>query len=129
MGLDWGGTDESLLRGVDNYGKAVRDAVHRIAQYWAPILEDDAKQNAPWTDRTANARQMLYGWTDIIEDAVYLYLSHGVTYGYWLEVKKPTRTVDLVGLELKEAGKYAIVLPTLEKYFNQIMKMVGDVMG
>lgn len=68
--------------------------------------ESYMKENASWTDRTANARNGLAANADIQGTGLFtrvgLTLSHGVSYGIWLE--------------LANAGKYAIVGPTAQKY-------------
>lgn len=63
--------------------------------------EADAKRSAPWTDRTGNARNSIGGYTDDSDKKHPTgILSIGMFYG--------------VFLELKNAGKYRIVWPTLE---------------
>src|SRR5690606_4179422 len=45
---------------ANRYVKAVDEGVFSLLNnYWAVRLENDAKQTAPWTDRTSNARQTL----------------------------------------------------------------------
>lgn len=74
-------------------------------------MEAYAKTNAPWTDRTGNARQGLHGGVELrAENELVLFLSHGVEYGIWLE--------------LANAGKYAIVGPTADVHLNRIRSTV-----
>jgi len=79
---------------------------------WAGNLESYAKLNAPWTDRTGNARQGLHGGVDTDGDQFVLYLSHGVEYGIWLE--------------LAHGGNYAIVRPTADTHLPHIRRTVID---
>lgn len=128
MGFTWDGTDEQLIRNMDAYADAVLRAVRKVAEYFAPIIEAHAKEHAPWTDRTANARQSLHSFVEeLAQDVVALYLSHGMEYGYWLEVKNPEQAVNLPGVEVEMAGRYAIILPTLEEHYEPIMKMLQDI--
>lgn len=113
MSLEWVGLD-AMSRAMQAYGDAVTKAVKAVADYWVPIIESYAKQHAPWADQTANARQSLHAWaTEMAEETVELYLSHGVLYGVWLEVRW--------------AGKYAIIWPTLEAHIPQIHEMLQGI--
>jgi hypothetical protein len=83
------------------------DEVEQIAQ----SMLDDAKSNAPWNDRTGAARDGLD--VDVSEegDEVVVTLMHTVDYGIWLE------TI--------QSGRFAIIMPTLEKYASEIQKAVA----
>lgn len=65
----------------------------------ARLVEQDAKQNAPWTDITGQAREGLIAEVYTDSGEVVLTLAHQVEYGVWLE------TI--------QNGKYAIIIPTL----------------
>jgi len=93
------------------YATAVHNGVVAIANRWAPEIQNWMKDNAPWTDRTGNARQTLYTEVrDVTRSMVELILSHGVEYGLWLEVRW--------------AGRWGIVNPALDHFAPQIW---GDV--
>jgi len=64
-------------------------------------MEQYAKQNRPWTDRTGTARQRLKGSWEKTNDGYVIKIAHGVTYGVWLE--------------FAHERKYAILWPTVEK--------------
>lgn len=74
----------------------------------AYAVEQEAKANAPWSDRTGAARAGLYA--DVYNDGgeVVLELGHTVDYGQWLE--------------LIQDGQYAIILPTLEKMADSVLQ-------
>lgn len=105
-------------------GKA-QEALLKIAKYFEPILESAAKTNAPWTDRTANARQSLRAYTgtdapagypssqQLAKDVVEIFLSHGMYYGIFLETRF--------------AGQFAIVYPTLLEHAPEIQRMLREV--
>jgi len=85
------------------YRRAIETGIFRIAQRWAPEIEQWMRDNAPWTDRTSNARQSLY--TDVnfaVGEMVELIMAHGVEYGIYLE--------------LSNAGTYAIINPALDHF-------------
>lgn len=105
-----------INRGLDQYMARVRVAIRRVAEYYAPILESYAKTNAPWTDRTANARQSLHTFVEeLSRNAVALYLSHGMNYG--------------IHLETRYAGKYAIIWPTIAAHLPAIRQMLQRIFG
>ncbi|MBL8162459.1 MAG: hypothetical protein JNJ61_10775 [Anaerolineae bacterium] len=96
------------------WGQQAEFAAQQVLLYFQPIIETYAKQNAPWTDRTANARQSLHADVEVIAgQAVILYLSHGVSYGIYLEVAF--------------AGRYAIIWPTIEAHLPQVAKMLQEI--
>lgn len=89
------------------YAEAIRRGVYQIAQRRAPEIEAWLKNNAPWTDRTGNARQTLNAPVEpqVYQaglDMVEIILAHGVEYGIFLE--------------LSNAGRYAIIAPALDHW-------------
>jgi hypothetical protein len=92
------------------YGDRVLVAVTAVAGRIATIMQNSARGNAPWTDRTSNARTGLFGTAerDAAQQLVTIYLSHGadIDYGKWLE--------------LANAGKYAVIMPTIEAYLPEL---------
>lgn len=105
--IRWEG-DEQVARNMRQYGDSVRQAMFQLGQRWTAQFEAEAKSEAPWTDRTANARQTLHAYPEWIErNALALYLSHGVAYGIYLETRN--------------AGQYGIVLNVLERHYQRVM--------
>lgn len=84
-----------------------------LAQVWAGKLEGIMKSNAPWTDRTANARNGLFGSTAIEGNTIFIRCGHSVEYG--------------VFLELANEGRFAIVKPTLDANSAKIIRDYEDV--
>jgi len=81
-------------------------------------MVDYAKSNKPWEDRTGNATGAI-GLSgpggaevpvELANEIVTIYLTTGMDYGKWLE--------------LANSGKYAIILPTLEAHYNEIVEMI-----
>lgn len=65
-----------------------------------PMTESYARDNAPWTDRTSNARNGLFATHDKVPMVVHkLVVYHTMPYGLWLEIRW--------------SGRYAIIGPTL----------------
>jgi hypothetical protein len=130
VGVQWIGLAD-LLGNIERHADNVVKTLHDIAAYFAPVLEGYAKQNAPWTDRTGNARQALAGYPgdeppsdpsgeeagqypheELAEEIVTLYLAHGMQYGIFLEKRW--------------ANRYAIIWPTIEFHLPQIERMLKE---
>jgi hypothetical protein len=116
-GIVWQKPPSELALGVQRYGDRVLTAVAAVAQYAATQMQNDAKTNARWVDRTGNARTGLFGTSeaDFGATVVTIYLSHGATidYGIWLE--------------LANSGRYAVIMPTLEAHYDDVMGMLRDI--
>ena len=82
-------------------------ALNLYATNAALKLQNYARDNAPWTDRTGHARQRLTGTTSRIDKGYRITLAHGVDYGKWLE--------------LAHEKKYAIIQPTILVNSNEII--------
>ena len=101
-------------------GARVRASLLAYSQKTAGDIERDMKRNAPWTDRTGNARNTLRA-TPMIFHAdperfeVGVVAGHGMEYGLWLEVRW--------------AGRFAIVGPTVRaaapRYFAGCRRIVN----
>lgn len=74
----------------------------------ATKVQDYARKNAPWTDQTANARGGLFAEYSGSGTYHEIRLYHTVPYGIWLEVRW--------------AGKYAIIAPTIKAERARIME-------
>lgn len=96
----------------------VADKIHEsrieLANSLGQVMEEYAKANAPWADRTTDAREGLH--TIVVNDAVTsaIWLGHGknIYYGFFLE----TYTYNGVS--------YAIIAPTIEHFAPQVMGMM-----
>ena len=99
---------------VSDYATAIKLALLELGEAWSPIIEDYMKVNAPWVDRTSNARQTLNVRARELKDTTVIDLAHGMTYGIYLE--------------LANAGRYAIINPTLDKYAPLVWKSVLDLL-
>lgn len=75
--------------------------------YYEPKMENHAKLNAPWTDRTTNARNGLAARSGRDGKTRFIVLFHQVPYGIWLETRW--------------SGKYAIIMPTIDKFGPEVM--------
>lgn len=113
MTIRWTGA-EAVDHAMQGYGERLADVPYRVALYYEPLIQNAAKQDGPWVDRTGNARQALRARAVRLgrgKAAVYLY--HGVDYG--------------VHLELGYQGRYAVILPTLRGFYPRVAKTLRAV--
>ena len=76
-----------------------------------PVAETYMRTNAPWTDRTGNARNGLKAHHDAKPmESHELILFHTMPYGIWLEVRW--------------SGRYAIIAPTVAALGPELMDRV-----
>jgi hypothetical protein len=85
-----------------------------VLQYYAPEVENWMKTNAPWTDRTGNARNGLAARAYSEKNSHGIVLYYQVPYGIWLEVRFN--------------GEYAIIGPALEYWGPIVMTGVKDML-
>jgi hypothetical protein len=100
---------------VEKYAAAIRTELDNLADAWEPIIEDYMKLNAPWKDRSSNARQGLNVRVDKSKERTELVLAHTVEYGIYLE--------------LAHAGAWAIINPTLDIYGPKVWDSVLDILS
>lgn len=80
-------------------------------EYQSPKVQDYMRTNAPWTDRTGNARGGLFARA--VEHSIVCY--HTVPYGIWLEVAHD--------------GNYRIIEPTIQVEGKRIMGDIDQLMS
>jgi hypothetical protein len=100
---------DSLSGNLRKGPKRVQEAAWATAQYMAPRVESYMKINAPWTDRTGNARNGLAARAYRDQETVGIVLFHQVPYGIWLETRWD--------------GAYAIINPTIDQMGPEVMRM------
>jgi hypothetical protein len=106
------------ITGVKEMQKNMDNATERVvgrivvAMEMAKIeMENTAKDTAPWTDRTGNARNSITGsGVEKDKDVLKIGLAIGVDYGKYLE--------------LCHFGKYRIVWPTIEWMGNKLPSLI-----
>lgn len=97
------------------YAARLKTGVRAIGDYIALKMMAEARQFAPWQDRTGNARSGLFAVAEATAGTlVEIYLSHGHTINYG------------VFLELAHGAQYAIVMPTIERNLPVIRSMLDQ---
>ena len=82
---------------------------HRYSQDGAAY----AKPNAPWQDKTGNARSLLHGKVVQYNTSIRARISHGVYYGIFLEKK--------------HSGRYAVLPKVLRRFETEFLEDVQRV--
>lgn len=105
---------DEVVSHINKFDERLRAGLLIITKQVAKLMENWAKDNAKWTDRTGNARKGLKAsakWEDYINLVVSM--SHKVDYGPMLE--------------LAYAKKYAVLEPALQKYKNEFIRQWEEV--
>lgn len=96
-GMSWTG---DLVVNVHDFNEKAMKRLALLMEHTAPRIESYAKEHAPWTDRSSNARRGLTAVTKINGDEMSIILFHKVPYGVWLEIRW--------------SGRYAAIMPALK---------------
>lgn len=102
-----------LSASIPDFEKRLDRGVRGVILQRDSIVEKWMKLNAPWRDRTGNARAELTAKAESVKFKTYdIVLSHGpnVPYGIWLE--------------LARAGKWGIIRKTLEVQSPKVMSLL-----
>lgn len=101
--------DTSKFKSVKAMDRKLERAAFATLKRYAPRVERYAKHNAPWTDRTTNARNGLFAKAAKLGDRMAIILAHSADYGIYLEE----------GTE--HASSYAIIRPTIRLYGPKVL--------
>lgn len=113
--ITWTRDPADLGRAISEYGdRVVYSTLVSHLQTQARLIEDQMKREAPWQNRTGEARRKLSATVEVDGQRVNLYLSHGAAHG--------------VFLELSNGGRYAIVGPTTMKSGPALMRSLQGLM-
>lgn len=108
--ITWDIAPSQIARNLIAYQQKVELEVVALASLIAKELESEAKANAPWQDRTGEARKALTGSVshDAANALITIYLSHGpdIDYGIFLEMANGQR--------------FAVILPMIQRMFPEI---------
>lgn len=112
-GINW--YYNSLHPTLGRFVVAANVAVAEYAKNLAEDIKRYAQDNAPWDDRTGDARAGLDTQVDHHGFRVDIYLFHTVDYGIWLEIRW--------------GGIYAIIIPTLEHFEGETWQHFDGMIG
>lgn len=82
-------------------------------KYWSGRVESWIKHNAPWTDRTSNARNGLFATAVQEQTKFFIILGHRVDYGIFLEE----------GTEKMRARP--IIVPAIDRFQDKVFRGIA----
>jgi hypothetical protein len=106
---------DTLSEGIANFAFKSANRMAEIAGEFAEDLLNYARDNAPWDDRTGDARRGLEYEVSLYNESLEVDLFHTVEYGIWLEVRW--------------GGKYAIIIPSVEAMGPKLFDKMNDIFG
>lgn len=116
MGFKWDVPPDAVFpQMAANYTQAIFQSGRQVAYDQAEAMENYAKANAPWTDRTGDARERLHATVEETGPIGTIVLAHGVDYGLWLEIAN--------------GGRYAIIAPTIDVYGPIVMRSLQNMIN
>lgn len=108
---------EQLKQGPKKLDRDLERAMYATVRFHDAGAEAWMKHNAPWKDRTTNARNGLFARGVKISKKVYaLILAHSVTYGIYLE------------LGTRYMRKRPIIVPALHLYGPKVMRTFNKIL-
>ena len=75
-----------VLQNIQGLEDRLKQQVNVLGNATGQKMQSYAQENAPWTDRTGDARQLLKYKSTPDDTGVTISLFHQVEYGLWLEV-------------------------------------------
>lgn len=100
--------DNGLLNQLKTFDARMDRVLTATVAYHSTKAEAYARANAPWTDRTSNARNGLFAKAERDRPHYRIIIAHSVPYGIWLEVRF--------------SGRYAIIRPTVDAIGPDVMR-------
>lgn len=118
QGFYW--KDDTLARALEanikTFPAKLDRAITSAVEFQATRGESHMRGNAPWHDRTGNARAGLHTSTEhhpMVRHSIIF--AHGVDYGIWLEISHD--------------GKYSIIPASLQHTGRELMALIGTLLG
>jgi len=102
-----------VVKGLGETKLRTMHATEVMGRAAAAKLEADAKQNAPWTDRTGMARQTIQGVCDWEGDKLRVGVAGNMEYSPYLEFTNDK--------------KNAVLFPTIERNAPEMLVALGKV--
>lgn len=93
----------------------IDSAMGLLMEFESGTVQDYMRANAPWTDRTSNARGGLFAVAKSSPGNHVIVCYHTVPYGIWLEVA--------------HGGKFRIIEPTIQHEGARVMQSVRGLMA
>lgn len=108
--------DTKGFKGAKHLDDKIDNAIQGVCRFWDGKFEAHAKVNAPWTDRTTNARNGLrFVHVKVKAFKHWIIGTHSVEYGIYLEKAND--------------AKYAIIMPTIRALAPRVMGTFVKIMN
>ncbi|NPV80743.1 MAG: hypothetical protein HPY52_10785 [Firmicutes bacterium] len=104
---------DKVIANMQEWERRTKAALFALGQHYGAKMEGEAKQEAPWTDRTGHARQGLFGEAMEESDALRVRIAHSMDYGPYLE--------------LAHSQKYAILEPVAKHNAPEFIRDAQEV--
>lgn len=101
---------DTLTKNLKKLDKNIDRALVAATEFQATRGEAYMRRTAKWRDQTANARTGLFTQPIHSANQHQIIFAHSVSYGIWLEVRF--------------SGRYAVILPSVIKSGNDLMKLL-----
>jgi hypothetical protein len=98
----------ALVSGVEGLQSKADAAIQMYAETGALKMQNYARSNARWQNRTGQARQRLTGTSMKYANGYKIQLAHGVDYGKWLELANEKR-YSIIPETIQNVGKNEIM--------------------
>lgn len=105
----------TLTVGIKEFSPKLHRRLEQLTGYTAQRSQDWMRQHAPWTDRTANARQGLFSRDTSVPNKYRVTMYHTVPYGIFLEVRWD--------------GRYQVIMPTVKRFGAQYMTQLKKLLA
>lgn len=116
MGFKWEVPPDAVFpQMAAQYTQAIFQSGRRVAYDRAEDIEAWCKANAPWQDRTGDARERLHATVEETGPIGTIVIAHGVEYGIWLEIA--------------HQGRYAIIAPAIDYWGPVVMRDLQNMMN
>jgi hypothetical protein len=103
--------EQAFVPGYAAYERQIRWEIRRIAERFAPQIEEWMRQNHPWENVTGQAEAGLHTEIEeVVGQMISVILDHGVEYGVWLE--------------FAHGGKWGIVADAMDYWSAQLWEAV-----
>jgi hypothetical protein len=107
-------TQDQISPNLERLPDFIDRTIQGALSFQTPQAENYAKKNAPWTDRTTNARNGLKAASGKEQDVHFMVLAHQVSYGIFLETM--------------QAGKFSIIMPTINEFGPRVMRTLQKIL-
>jgi hypothetical protein len=115
-GFEWKVTPNLAFNELaQNYSRVIFQSGRNIAYEQAEAMEQYAKEHAPWTDQTGDARERLHATVEETGPIGTIVLAHGVEYGVWLEIAN--------------GGRYSIIPQTVDVFGPRVMRSLQNMIN